>query len=109
MKLSVLIALLLAGLSFCEDDKPTCPQELIKHIKSEPVRNPPAEIWSYEIDDNVYYYVTSYCCDMFSDLYDSKCNLVCHPDGGITGTGDNACGELKGKLVNGTLLWKDNR
>jgi hypothetical protein len=46
---------------------------------------------------------------MFGDLYDQECNLVCHPDGGIAGNGDGACGELKSQLQNGKLIWKDQR
>ena len=110
MKISLLIALLLTGLSFCEEQKSdTCAEEIILKIKAEPVRNPPAEIWLHEIDNKRYYYVTPYCCDMFSDLYDDECTLVCHPDGGISGGGDGNCGELKQKLTHGKLLWKDIR
>lgn len=110
MKAIILLLLFLAGLFQCEGDQnPPCTDSLILQLKAEPVRNPPAEIWEYTIGVKRYYYTPSYCCDMFSDLYDQDCTLVCHPDGGITGNGDGACDGLKDQLKNGKLIWKDTR
>lgn len=110
MKTVIILSVLLVSLFQCDRDlDKSCADKLISVLKTEEVRNPPAEIWEYEVEGKKYYYVTSYCCDMFSDLYDDSCTLICHPDGGITGTGDGKCGELKEKLIEGKLIWKDDR
>ncbi len=110
MKASILFIYLIFGLLQCGGDPlESCADDLIAQLKSEPVRNPPAEVWEYTISGKKYFFVPSYCCDFYSDLYDSSCKLVCHPDGGITGEGDGKCGELKSQLVKGKLLWKDER
>jgi hypothetical protein len=39
------------------------------------------------------------------ELYDDDCNLICSPDGGISGTEDNKCGDLFSKRTNDKLVW----
>ncbi len=87
---------------------PSCIQRMIKKIKAEPVRNPPAQIWKWEADGKTYYYVTADCCDQFNYLYDDHCHVVCAPDGGFTGRGDGKCPDFKGE-VKKTLIWQDRR
>lgn len=49
-------------------------------------------LYRVEAGENIYYYFGGQsCCDAFSDLYDERCRLICHPDGGITGQGDFQC------------------
>jgi hypothetical protein len=99
--------LLLAG---CDEEKtlPACLQEKIKGIQEEYVWNPPASVCRITTTLNkVYYYIPQHCCDFFSELYDEQCNLICNPDGGITGNGSGDCPpyEIKTK----ELVWKDPR
>jgi len=54
-----------------------------------------------------YFYIPPYCCDMFGDLYDDTCNLICHPDGGFSGIGDGSCPDIEIKKE--TLVWQDDR
>lgn len=109
----LLILFLLVAFS-CVKDKtqnaglPTCIQAKIEIIKGFPVENPPKEVWKWYVDGNTYYYFSAACCDQYSELYDSSCNLVCHPDGGITGTGDGNCPSFSGQITK-TLVWKDPR
>jgi hypothetical protein len=57
-----------------------------------------------------YYYVPPYCCDMYSALYDSECNLICAPDGGFTGGGDGRCpSEILGNIESTRIIWEDER
>lgn len=109
MKFGTLLIFLLTGLYFCEDEKSACPEQLIHELEQQPVRNPPAEIWAYQIGEKTYYLESAACCDQYSNLYDDNCNLICHPSGGIVGTGDGKCGELSAKLINGILVWRDKR
>ncbi len=91
-----------------ESDAPSCIEKKIKKIKKERVRNPPAKVWKWEVDGQVYFYITSDCCDQFNYLYDNYCNIVCAPDGGITGGGDGACPDFNGQ-IEWILVWEDDR
>jgi hypothetical protein len=87
---------------------PSCVQTKIELIQSLPVDNPPKEVWKWQVDGNTYYYFSAACCDQYSELYDTNCNLVCHPDGGLTGAGDGNCPNFSGSIIK-TLIWKDPR
>jgi len=107
------LILFVFALSSCEKidlekEAPGCVEGIIREIKREPVRNPPASVWEWKVDGKTYYYITSDCCDQFNFLYDDSCKVVCAPDGGLTGSGDGNCPELNAK-VEKDLVWKDNR
>lgn len=88
-------------------DVPECIVQKIKQLENEAVRNPPASIWQYEYKGQTVYFEPSYCCDFYSTLYDSKCNVICHPDGGITGGGDGKCVDFFTERKNEKLVWQD--
>ncbi len=99
--------------SGCRKTKPDgsvspCLRDMIKKIRAEPVRNPPAQVWKWEADGKTYYYVTADCCDQFNYLYDENCRIVCAPSGGFTGRGDGKCPDFKGEIKK-TLIWRDTR
>lgn len=107
--------LLLTGFS-CEswhvdEDAPACIKRMARSLANEPVRNPPASIYEWTISSGQkYYYVPPYCCDMFGLLYDAGCNLVCAPDGGLSGMGDGTCPEeIVDDIVSTRVVWKDDR
>ncbi len=89
-------------------DTPACIKRKIKKLSKEPVQNPPASVYSYNLDGETAYYFPPSCCDVPSDLYDSKCNLICHPDGGFTGGGSGDCQGFRFDST-ATLIWKDSR
>ena len=89
-------------------DAPNCIQNEIKKIKNEEVRNPPAQVWKWEVASQTYYYITSDCCDQYNNLYNDNCDVICAPDGGITGLGDGNCPDFI-EPIKKTLIWKDNR
>lgn len=88
---------------------PACVKALIKKFSTEEKQNPPRSIYSYTYKGKTVYYVTPPCCDFFSDLYDSNCNLIGHPDGGITGKGDMQMTDFTTTKSNEKLIWKDGR
>ena len=88
---------------------PVCIQQLINKFKSEEKQNPPRQIISYTYKAHTVYYVTPPCCDFFSDLYDSTCVLLGHPDGGFTGRGEGKITDFTGTRTNEKLIWKDER
>ena len=91
------------------DSIPDCLREMIKTFASEVKQNPPRKIYSYTYQGKTVYYVTPPCCDFFSDLYDSGCKLMGHPDGGITGKGDRKFPDFVISRTNEKLIWEDKR
>lgn len=88
---------------------PACITEKITAMKAAEVKNPPLSLWQYQYNGQTVYYIPSYCCDIPSELYNSQCNLICSPDGGITGRGDGKCSDFFDKRTDGKLIWKDDR
>ena len=100
---------ILSTLNSCEDNTNlSCIDTKINEIKQTEVTNPLTEVWKWVVDGKTYYYLTSECCDQFNFLYNENCELVCAPDGGISGNGDRSCPEFIG-VIEKTLFWKDPR
>lgn len=91
------------------DTLPKCISDMIARYKKAPVRNPPVKIYSYRYKGKTVFYVNAECCDMFSDVYDSNCKLLGHPDGGFTGRGDGSLPNFKTEAGNEKLIWSDTR
>ncbi|MGA1546104.1 MAG: DUF6970 domain-containing protein [Flavobacteriaceae bacterium] len=88
---------------------PDCIQQKINTLEKENARNPPAKVYQYTYQNQTVYYIPSYCCDLYSELYDSNCTLICHPDGGITGRGDGRCTDFFDLRKDEKLIWEDLR
>lgn len=103
--------ILFLGFISCDQNKdsdlPVCIEAKIEGLKTLPKQNPPALVAEWKVGDKTYYYFTSDCCDQFNYLYDEDCNVICAPDGGITGEGDGTCPDLTGKIER--ILWEDPR
>ena len=118
MKLNHLIPTLVfillgAHLSSCEkldlpEYTPNCIKRKIRKLKTKRLQNPPAKIWQWKVDNELYYYINSPCCDRLNYLYDDDCNEVCAPSGGFTGTGDGSCPDFNNQ-VESILIWEDKR
>jgi len=76
---------------------------------AEKKQNPPIRILRYRYKGNVVYYETSPCCDQFTNLYDQRGKLICHPDGGLTGRGDGKCSDFAKNKTEEKLVWQDPR
>lgn len=88
---------------------PKCINDKIESFKKEAKQNPPRSVIEYTYKGEKVYYIPPPCCDQFSDVFDSNCNLLGHPDGGMTGRGD---GKLKGfqeEITDEKVIWKDER
>ncbi|MBT8384319.1 MAG: hypothetical protein KJO83_01270 [Bacteroidia bacterium] len=81
----------------------------IEEFKAEPVAKPPIEIYQYSYNQEVVYFVSAPCCDMYNTLYDENCNVICYPSGGITGEGDGRCNDFFETRSDEKLIWKDDR
>jgi hypothetical protein len=99
---------LLAGCSpVTQSENPKWVDRLIKKYESEPVGNPPQSIWRYEYQGQIVYYVPAQCCDLFSTLFDADGNVICSPDGGFTGSGDERCPDFISQRTSEMLIWED--
>ena len=110
----LLLALLLFITSACTsitstNDNPEWLNNLISEFANQPVGNPPQSIWQYDYLGQRVFYVPPQCCDQFSTLYDKNGNVMCAPDGGISGTGDGKCSDFFERRTNEKLIWKDTR
>ena len=92
-----------------ETELPVCIKKLVAQFKQEEKQNPPRSIYRYNYNGKTVYYVPAVCCDFFSDLYNSDCGLIGHPDGGFTGRGDGTAADFMKTRTNGKLIWKDER
>jgi len=81
--------------------------KLIKEFESEPVGNPPQSIWRYDYKGQAVYFVPAQCCDIPSTVYDTDGNIICAPDGGLTGEGDGGCPDFFSTRNNEQLIWKN--
>ena len=70
------------------DGLPEWVKKIISEKESSPVENPPALIVRCESAETFVYYFPAPCCDQLSTLYNAAGDIICSPDGGITGKGD---------------------
>ena len=88
---------------------PPCILGKIEAIQQVPKYNPPASVYRYVYGDKYVYLISSDCCDQYNYLYDKGCNVICAPNGGITGKGDGRCRNFSDVATGETLIWKDPR
>jgi len=106
----IAVIILLAGCSQSnQTENPAWVDDLIEQFESEPVANPPLSIWRYEYNGQIVYFVPAHCCDISSILYAADGNVLCSPDGGITGDGDGRCADFFTNRTNEQLIWQDLR
>jgi hypothetical protein len=89
--------------------RPTWIATLIAEYENQPVANPQREIIRYKFDGKTVYYMTPICCDIPSQLFNEEGKLLCYPDGGFTGRGDDRCPTFHKLKREEQLIWKDGR
>ncbi len=106
----IFLIMLLAGCSpTTQSANPAWVDKVIKQFENDSVGNPPQSIWSYEYNGQGVYFIPAQCCDMYSTLYDANGNIICAPDGGLTGKGDGKCPDFFSQRTNEQLIWMDTR
>jgi uncharacterized protein DUF6970 len=100
----------------CDGNTPVAPEPaqawlpaLIRDFEMQPVANPPVSITRYEYKSDVVYFVPPRCCDIWSDLYRADGTTLCHPNGGLTGNGDERCPDFFAEGKNPQIIWQDPR
>jgi hypothetical protein len=86
---------------------PPCVDDLIAEILSRPPYG--ASITRAMYRGQVTYLVQEPCCDFLNPLYDSSCQVICHPDGGIHGQGDGLCADYYDERWDVQVIWEDPR
>jgi hypothetical protein len=115
LKTAAILLFLTGSISSCRKEKdipeniPACIINKIQEIKDESVWNPPATIWQYHYNGQIVYYIPQRCCDIPSLLMDAQCDIICNPDGGLSGNGDGNCTDFFEKRKNEKLIWQDKR
>jgi len=111
LPLYLLFILILAGCKKVDvpDGTPYFVKQKIRDYLKKPVQNPPATVWRYDFNGEKVYYFPPSCCDQFSDLYNEKGDLLCHPDGGLTGSGDGKCSNFFSARTGQVVIWQDAR
>ncbi len=84
-------------------------QQLIVRLENEPVANPPALIHEFRYMGETVYYLPPRCCDVRSVLFSATGEIICHPDGGISGKGDGRCPEFFAQAQYERTVWRDTR
>ena len=89
--------------------RPLWLRQRIQHILAVRKRNPTIRIVRYDYGGQAVYYESAPCCDQNSTVYDTKGNVLCHPEGGLTGKGDGQCANFDKRKANEQLVWQDPR
>jgi hypothetical protein len=88
---------------------PVCVLNIIANLQQQQPFNPRAVVNEYYYLGQRVFYVSSDCCDQYNSLYDAHCNILCAPDGGITGHGNGLCSDFYHTAVFQRQVWADPR
>ncbi len=91
------------------NNDPTWLKDLIKQEESKSTANPPASISRCTYKNQTVYYLPARCCDIPSVVYNDKGDILCSPDGGLTGRGDGKCTDFLNTRKDCIAVWKDTR
>lgn len=91
------------------EETPSWVVELIEGLEAEALRNPPSSVVRFSYRGDFVYYVRPFCCDMTSVIYDIDGEVICGPEGGMTGGGDYRCPDFFELRRDTTVVWEDSR
>ena len=89
--------------------RPLWLRQRIQGILAVRKRNPIIRIVRYQYEGQPVYYESAPCCDQQSTLYTATGQVLCHPEGGLTGKGDGKCANFDKRKTNEMLVWQDPR
>lgn len=88
---------------------PACVDSLIAQLKLDEITYPPSAVYQYTYKKQRVFFVPAPCCDFFSILYNDSCQVIAHPDGGITGRGDGRAVDFFESRTAEIKIWEDDR
>ncbi len=80
-------------------------QKLLESYAKSHDNEKPAQIEKWTVDSAIYYHVFPKGADRYSELYNSDLELICHPEGGMVGTGDGKCPDWAKTVKNKEIIW----
>ena len=86
------------------NEMPVCLETIINTMATEP-NGSPQSVTRYTYNKQTVYYMVSPCCDKYNVVYDSACNILGYPDGGLTGRGDGRMVDFKDEAGDGKVIW----
>jgi hypothetical protein len=86
---------------------PPCMITKIEGMKSNPEANQPQSVTQYSYKGAAVFYITAGCCDQFNTVYNSDCDYLGAPDGGITGKGDGKLNDFFVNATNKKVVWEN--
>ena len=89
--------------------RPAWLRQRIAAVLAERKPNPTIRIYRYRFQGQEVYWESAPCCDQYSTVFTLKGQVICHPDGGITGNGDGKCAGFEKEKTNERLVWQDPR
>jgi hypothetical protein len=110
-----LVLLIIAGCGgnpAAPDTSPSSPAwviALIRQLETEPVANPPGFVARYDYKEQHVYFVPQRCCDVVSVVYRSDGAVMCHPDGGFNGKGDEMCADFLTERRTERIIWRHSK
>ncbi|MEP6615000.1 MAG: hypothetical protein ABJA57_00405 [Ginsengibacter sp.] len=114
MNRSAMILLLVSFLFSCAAHRtgagmrmlPSCLDAKIKTMAMDPSQGLPQSVTRYSYKQEAVYYMVSACCDKYNIVYDSACNIIGYPDGGLTGRGDGKMTDFRVEATEGKVVWE---
>ena len=88
---------------------PSCVDKLIAELKNRESKNVPVTVSQYEFKGQTVFYVSAKYPDDYGTVYNQNCEVICHPDGGITGRGDGKCTGFFEEAKNQKIVWQEQK
>ncbi len=86
---------------------PPCMVTKIDSMKMNQKVNPPTSVIQYTYKGAAVFYITAGCCDQFNPVYNSDCDYLGAPDGGIIGKGDGKIPDFFANAINKKVVWEN--
>lgn len=107
----IILSLILLGctannISGNPEQNPKWIKALIGEIEGKPLGTSPPAIERCSYHDKIVYHIIAPCCDDYNYLYDENNKVICAPDGGITGRGDEKCPDFSAVKKSCEVIWQ---
>lgn len=86
---------------------PACIKQEIRKAKRSK-NNLKIQVWQFKYKGDTVYFISASAADKMSVLLDCHCNIICRPDGGLTGKGDGHCKDFFLFRSDEKLIWQSD-
>lgn len=83
-----------------------CVQEKINFLEARGAAADTTAIIQFYYNGQLVYLYFTECCDQYNVLYDSSCQMICLPTGGLSGGGDGSCPDFTDRAVYIKKIWQ---